>query len=343
MRVLFLHSNIPNYVSDGLFHGLRSLHEHEVVDVPRHDVMYTDATPEMLKKTGSRGRTLYALLPPETEAIKSARVFWQRELGAYDLIIIADIAQMPAVFAEVYNALGEREARKKLIIVDGYDSPARFPFFNIKYHLKQRPWVFRLPLHKVMYFKREFVSEAGLYGSFAKIWGTGKSVNLHFPISMSIPESCIENIPAMDKTESFVQFNVDPGLKDLFEGGHFAEVGHTNFPFSTNEAYDNHLRKARFGITGKRAGWDCLRHYEYAAKGVILCFKQLDLKPTTCAPFGLDETNCIIYRNQDDLTHQIDAMKNEGYNFLQQNTYAWIKKFTTKEVAMRFINQALKA
>jgi len=37
----------------------------------------------------------------------------------------------------------------------------------------------------------------------------------------------------------------------------------------------------------KRGGWDCLRHYEIAAAGAVPCVRQLEGKPSSCAPHGL--------------------------------------------------------
>jgi hypothetical protein len=329
-------------VADGLFHGLRSLPEHEVVDVPRHDVMYRDATPEMLAKTGSRGRTLYGLLHAENEKVRSARVFWQRELEEYDLIIMADIAQMPAVFRDIYQRLGDRRAQKKLIIIDGYDTPARFPYFNVRNNLKYQRWVYQLPLHKVMYFKREFNSVRDLSGSFQGFLPFSKTYPLHASISMSVPEHLIEIIPVDKKETMFVQYNVDPDVSDLFENGHFADVGNTDFLFNTEEAYNNHLISSRFGITTKRAGWDCLRHYEYAAKGVILCFKNLNHKPELCAPFGLTHDNCIIYKNKTDLLYQLNTLTVSEITQIRANGYRWVEHYTTRSVAQRFIETVLR-
>jgi hypothetical protein len=340
MRILFLHSNIPNYVADGLFHGLRTLPDIEVVDMPRHDVMYKDATPEMLFKTGSRGRTLYALLPKESDAIRSARVFWQRELDSYDFVIFTDIAQMPGLFMQVWNSLGSKKAMHKIVIVDGYDQVARYPFFNTKETLLHHPWVYALPLHKVRYFKREFEDAAGLYGHLHLMQRLRKTIR-HYPISMSIPAEAITRVGQEQKHALFVRYNADPEIKDLFEQEQFAPVGTSAFRFGSNEAYDDELVAAKFGITVKRAGWDCLRHYEYAAKGVILCFKNLEQKPKPCAPFDLDKRNCIIYKDKEDLLAQLNALNQTDYNQLQENSYSWIMNYTCKEVAARFLERLI--
>lgn len=68
-----------------------------------------------------------------------------------------------------------------------------------------------------------------------------------------------------------------------------------------------------------------------------MCFKDLDLKETTCAPHGLNDTNCIIYKNYDDLNFKINNISSEEYEILQTNSLKWVKDNTTKNVASNFI------
>eukprot|EP00755_Sulcionema_specki_P016069 Sspe_Gene.61071::Locus_33783_Transcript_1_1_Confidence_1.000_Length_2357::g.61071::m.61071 len=51
------------------------------------------------------------------------------------------------------------------------------------------------------------------------------------------------------------------------------------------EAYRYDYRHAYFGVTRKKMGWDCLRHYEIIAQGSIPYFVDLKLLPANTMPF----------------------------------------------------------
>ena len=58
----------------------------------------------------------------------------------------------------------------------------------------------------------------------------------------------------------------------------------TSYAFEDEHAYYEDLRRARYGITVKRAGWDCLRHYELAANGCVPCFRALRRQAAALRP-----------------------------------------------------------
>ena len=111
MKILFLNAGISNYLVDGLFYGLRSIEGVTVVDAPRIDVMYNDATPSLLKKNGNRGVTLYGLLDKESDLVRELRYGWRMGLDAFDLIIISDILRIPETFIQLSR---DPEIRRKI-------------------------------------------------------------------------------------------------------------------------------------------------------------------------------------------------------------------------------------
>lgn len=82
-----------------------------------------------------------------------------------------------------------------------------------------------------------------------------------YPIGFAIPESkIVKNIPEKDKD--------------------FAHIipGHLHTYIFDNEAdYFKDYQRSYFAITCKKAGWDCMRHYEILASGCIPYFLDLDL------------------------------------------------------------------
>jgi hypothetical protein len=100
--------------------------------------------------------------------------------------------------------------------------------------------------------------------------------------------------------------------------------------FDKEKDYYKDIQTSKFGITTKRAGWDCLRHYEIAANGAVLCFKDLSKKSPSCAPHDLiDDENCISYSNYDDLKNRINSLTNDKYLSLQLASLKWIKNNST--------------
>jgi hypothetical protein len=111
----------------------------------------------------------------------------------------------------------------------------------------------------------------------------------------------------------------------------------TSGVFETEGEYYADLQASRYAITTKRAGWDCLRHYEIAANGCVPCFKQLDRKPATCAPHGLDRGNCVVYENYEDLMRQVEAIDDLRYAELQAGALAWARANTTVQRARQLL------
>lgn len=345
MKILFINSSIPNYVADGLFHGLRSIPGITVIDIPRMDYMYVDASCEDLKKTGSKGSSLYKLLPTNSET-HGKRTFWQNDIDSYDYIFFTDIFEQWELFHRIYKTINSNK-RGSLCIIDGYDQPFIFPFFNNYFNLKFRPSSYLINYKNIFYFKREYESTSALFGItkeknprlsnvLSKVLNEPLKL---FPISMSIPEEHIEYVPIQDKSKDFVNYNFDDELTELFPKTHLAELGKWQPGFKDQNEYYSDIRKSKFGITGKRAGWDCLRHYEYAAKGAILCFKNLSNKSDSCAPFELNAGNCIPYLNKEDLLKKLKQKTSMELEEIQENQYLWIRKYTTKQVAGRLLDQ----
>lgn len=103
-------------------------------------------------------------------------------------------------------------------------------------------------LNRGFYFKRE-LSEENRYV---------------LPIHFAIPE------------EKFV-----PDLEKLEKDKLFAPcnpMDKTTYVYKTEESYYKQYQESFFGITMKKAGWDCLRHYEIIAQG--------------CAPYFYEITEC---------------------------------------------------
>ena len=87
--------------------------------------------------------------------------------------------------------------------------------------------------------------------------------NLH-PINFAIPAEKIRIQPNLNPTNHFAKSipNHDGGYK-----------------FNSEEEYYNDYYRSIFGITMKKAGWDCMRHYEIMANACLPLFMNFDSCP----------------------------------------------------------------
>ena len=334
--MLFLHRNRPDYLADSLFHGLRTLLGRNCVDAPRYDSMYAPLTGRLRAKLRGHGFTVYGLLEDIPE-LSEERFFWRGDLDSYDLIVIGNVWLQWELTWELSYLVDP----EKLVMLDGADTPTFFPYS--RHFMRKRPWSCFVPVSRFKYFKRELI-RGHYYGlgvflpRVLRRWMPLPPLPQNArPISFSVPKEKIWRGAASAKTKDFPVHIVDSEVATNSPGSFVSSTGSSKYVFSSEDEYYDDLRKSRFGITTKRRGWDCLRHYELAASGCVLCFRDLDLKPATCAPHGLNESNCIIYHNYSQLKERLTAITTDEYSRLQEMTYKWIERNTTVARAKQFL------
>jgi len=324
LRILVLTDDREDYLADGLLHGLRQLPGLEVVDYPRKECMYEGGrqckvAPEFGVRGG--GFSLYGLLTEPQGGIDRSFI-WQRLAGGwFDAVLISNVWRQWGSLLQWHELL----ATQPLLLLDGDDDQRLYPRSGTRLrqfgigtgltNLLQQP--------TTHIFKRELTNRS-------RKWGLG--LNIH-PLAFSIPESLISSkLP--NKSHLFPAHIVDEDLSDKLGAS-------ANYVFADEQSYRSDLASSRFGITTRRAGWDCLRHYEIAAAGAVICFRDLDQKTTTCAPQGLiDGLNCISYSSSDDLLKRIDTLSVLEEVELQNAALAWAKSASTKNRALQLLNYA---
>lgn len=86
-----------------------------------------------------------------------------------------------------------------------------------------------------------------------------------FPIGFAIPEcKIVDKIPE----KKYLLSSLVPGI-----GG--------TYTFETEEEYREEYKKSLFALTCRKAGWDCMRHYEILACGAIPLFLDIGRIPKT--------------------------------------------------------------
>lgn len=132
------------------------------------------------------------------------------------------------------------------------------------------------------YFKRE-LTEA-LPGVYATGFG--------------VPEDKIRPIDLEQKRQIYQSHVVDPEIAD-----------DTGYKFNDEKDYYDDMARSFFGITTKKAGWDCMRHYEILAAGALLAFRDYGHKPLTCPP----RCDAILsYSSREDFMRQAKALVPDG-------------------------------
>jgi hypothetical protein len=304
-RVLFVAGVTEDYLADGVFLGLRALLGANAVDHPRMDALYDTVTPARRQQLYGRGFGLYASLPELS--VDRWRVDSQLAAGAFDVVIFSDIHRTFGRFIELLPQLGQA----RVAVLDGADSPAMYPYSG-RYWRRPECWFLPRAHERFPYFKREWTADTLRYRYYRLL---PRALAAHAPvprnlrpIAFSFPdEKILPDGPGPAKTSLLPRHIVDPEVRALVPGASDA------YAFDSEAAYYGDLQRARFGITTKRAGWDCLRHYEIAANGAVPCFRDLAHKPSTCAPHGLDDGNSISYSSAEALLRRIERMPEEEY------------------------------
>ncbi|MBB3836421.1 hypothetical protein FHS57_000403 [Runella defluvii] len=328
MRILFITSTEQDYLADSLLHGFRSIYGYNCIDYPKCDFLYKNYQ-SFDNKIYGEGFTLYNGLLNDAP-IDRLNIDTKIKKEYFDLIVISNIQRQFGFFLQYRPWLNY----KNTIIIDGDDTPKPYPMRGI--WLKHYYYWFLPRANKdFLYFKREWTTEThfniykALSPSFVKVmYKFDKNLR---KISFSIPkEKIINQLPI--KTKDFPRHIVDK------EVAQYINEARDKYVFSNENDYYLDLQSSRFGITTKREGWDCMRHYEIAANGAVPCFLQLNKKNINCAPHGLDNSNSIIYQNYQDLIKQINKLSNDDYQSIQSNALKWIHSQTTEVRVKEIIN-----
>ena len=325
-KILFISPTTEDYLAISILHGLKSiLPSNRIIDFPKYASAYKTGCSSSLY---GKGFTIFGLL--DDDEVDRWHILEKIYNEEFSLIIFSDIHRTFGTYIQLLPYLNY----KNTIVLDGADTPQPYPYAGAWW--RYFPYWFIPKAHtRFLYFKREWTPETIWnlwYQLFPKWLCQYFPEHKNFrPISFSIPkEKIIQDMPR--KTKLFPRHIVDPEVASNVTDSM------TKYAFDSEDDYYADLQASKFGITTKRAGWDCLRHYEIAANACVPCFRDLDKKPLTSAPHGLDESNCIIYRDYNDLTNKINALSEEEYQKLQHSSLEWAKANSTIERAKQLLS-----
>jgi len=141
------------------------------------------------------------------------------------------------------------------------------------------------------------------------------TLNKCIPIHFAIPE-CKITLNKLNKIQEYG--SIIPG-----QGG---------YKFDIEQDYYNDYNKSYFGVTMKKAGWDCMRHYEILANN--------------CIPYFIDLENCpkqiLTNLPKELLLEARELAKNfeeQKYFIILNKLFEYTKnKLTTKQLANHVLN-----
>jgi len=290
---------MPDYQCDMTYFGLMELPNVNLYATSSLWYLHKGNNPEDILKLYGKGFSLYNRLENNVKIDTPEEITYKIKSRFYDRIIYGSIIRCSLYIEEVLKTY----KRDEIIFIDGEDTD--FSFFSDKRYIK-RPYSFIKQYknsiflsNKGYYFKRELRECDRKY---------------FYPISFAIPSSRIINFPLPNKTRE--KAYIIPG--DL-----------STYVYENEEDYHNGYAISKFGITQKKAGWDCLRHYEILANACIPYFKDIEKCPIyTMHTFPKNiivETNRLIETNQ---------LSNSIYRYYASSLLSYTKEFlTTKKLA----------
>jgi hypothetical protein len=172
--------------------------------------------------------------------------------------------------------------------------------------------LFRHVLGRGRYFKREI----------ADPWMIGNDASHVLPIGFGIPrQKIVDSIPAKTRLVA----HIDPRDKSTYIYGNETD-------------YYQGYRESCFGITTKKAGWDCMRHYEILANGCFPVFLDLmDFPPSVMTHYPKHQM-LWAFEYLRDRRRDADAVPNAQYlEHLNAALDGLRTRCTTEAVAQHFV------
>jgi len=122
---------------------------------------------------------------------------------------------------------------------------------------------------------------------------------------------------------------LDPSAKTQLHQTHVQDTeftSETGYKFTEEKDYYDDLARSFFGITMRKGGWDCTRHYEILAAGTVVMFKQYDEKPAACSP---QCPHFISYKDKKDFMEKanrlvVNGQPTEEYRRILQAQRDWL-------------------
>lgn len=271
LNILFVAcSGEIDYECHCLFHGLHELKNTTVYTLNDQPYMFADYPSEKRRLLYGMGFTIAAKIDPFKKHHQSKEEVEKCIMQHfYDLVIYGSIHRC----LDLWDLVRDHYKKEEIICVDGEDWITPNCYANFDYNVRMLE--FKLPLYKYLgkeksanftkFLLKEINRREEILNkciSCAIVFKRELNLNLYpqvKPISFAIPSSIIVNkSPVKSRRLAFIQ----PGKPETYI-------------YKTEEDYYKGYQESYWGLTTKKAGWDCLRHYEIMANGCIPYFPDI--------------------------------------------------------------------
>ncbi|MDR3623318.1 MAG: hypothetical protein P4L85_28555 [Paludisphaera borealis] len=301
MKILYLTHPKEDYLQDNLLCGLRQVLGADLVDYPRKSAVYKD-DPRPSSMLYGCGFTAWKVL--DEIAVDRDDIDRKVTKKYFDLIVFGSIRRQKPVALEYLKSGRFFLPGNRFAFVDGDDS------VRIAWKL--------LPFGT--YFKRERAASLRLFTR---------------RINFAIPASKCRTVP-LEKSRLFAKH---VQCDEAYKLDYIRENCMKRYAFSDEKEYYDNLASSKYAVTMKKAGWDCMRHYEIAANTAVMAFYNLHEKPKWSAPFGLEDMkNVVAFSSAEELQEKIEWIeKSNLYETLRGNSLQWARDNTCERLAEKFL------
>jgi len=316
MKILFLTSPYPNFVTDLLLHGFRKLFDNEVIDFPRKDSLYSGD----LVGFSPEGQTNRPLFPSDGNRIDRTDIPRKIRKG-YFRYIICDLR----VFPQLLKTFSE--IPKGLVVVDGEDQPqAITPGPYVVCQRESDGSHFSIPLP--MSLPEEIIKWINSYELNSKEYSVGFLGSVHdtYRERQVIAE-------AISQWYGDCLLNVCP----VPQAG-----GKTPQGWLPRDLYYSHLQQCKVLLTVRGAGYDTFRFWENAACNAVHISQKMPLYIPDDFEHGV---HLLRFNELADLKKYIDQVLEEKINTTQmiQENRAHLSKHHTTQARALYLLDRLKA
>lgn len=138
-----------------------------------------------------------------------------------------------------------------------------------------------------------------------------------FPISFALPTNKLDFSGVKKKDIAFIN-----------------PCNRSTYIYNNEQDYYNDYKEARFAITTRKAGWDCMRHYEILGNGCIPLFYDIDKCPDETLTYFPKKT-CKVILEEYSTTDNKEDVYNRYKNIIKQHTR---ERLTTQFLAQKFMD-----
>jgi hypothetical protein len=299
MKVLYLTTPEEDYLQDSMLLGLRKILGENLVEHPKKEIMYKTCQKPLSEMYG-KGFTIWQLL--DDIEIDRANIDSKIKTRHFDLIIFGSIWRQRDLL-QSFIKKGYLFQGNNFLFLDGEDYK-RLVF-----------WLMFSP-----YYKRE--------RHFSTFCFTRK-------INFSIPQEKIR----LEPTAKELLFAKHVQCDEAYQLEWIRHNCQKKYAFSNEHEYYENIARSYYAVTMKKAGWDCMRHYEIAANATVMAFFKLNEKPRYSAPHGLvDMDNVIAFNTAEELTRKMEYIHTNGlYGEIQKRSMDWAIKNSCESMARQLL------